>query len=328
MLAARLLEGQLARHRLDPADAGSDGTLAGDAEQGDVAGAADVGAAAQLDRVGAAVLALAHRDDAHLVAVLLAEQRHGTGADRLVAGHDPHAAPRRSGAGTRLTSASTAPDLVGRHRARLAEVEAQPVGRDQRALLRHVLAQMPPQRGMQQVGRGVGAADAVAAGDVDRQLDRVAHGERAAVQRADMDEQVAQPLLRVGHRDHGVADADGAGVADLAAGFAVERGLVGDHHDRAGLGALDRPAVDHQGGDHALGVGGGVAQELGGTQRLAQVEPDRLDRGVARALPGRARGRALAAHGGVEAVAVDGAALRRAGRPGSGRAGSRTCRRA
>ena len=145
--------------------------------------------------------------------------------------------------------------------------------------------------------------------DVDRQLDRVAHGERTAGQRADMHEQVAQPLLRVGHGDHGVADADGAVVADLAAGFAVERGLVGDHHDRTGIGALDLASVDHQGGDHAFGMGGGVTQELGGTQRLAQVEPDLLDRRVARALPGGARGGALAAHRGVEAVAVDRAAL-------------------
>ncbi len=91
--------------------------------------------------------------------------------------------------------------------------------------------------------------------------------------------------------------------------LAVERGLVGDHHDRAGLGALDRPAVDDQRLDHALGPRRGVTQELGRTQILAQVEPDRLDRGVARALPGGAGGLALARHGGVEARRVDRAAL-------------------
>ena len=82
VLASGLVVGELAGHRLDPADAGGDGTLGDDAEQRDVAGAADMGAAAQLDRVGPAVLALAHRDDPDLVAVLLAEQRHGPGADR------------------------------------------------------------------------------------------------------------------------------------------------------------------------------------------------------------------------------------------------------
>ena len=75
------------------------------------------------------------------------------------------------------------PDLVRRHRPGLAEVEAQPVGRDQRALLRHVLAQMPAQRGVQQVGGRVGAADAVAAGGVDLELDRVADRERPALER-------------------------------------------------------------------------------------------------------------------------------------------------
>ena len=80
MLVARLVEGCLAGQGLDAADAGGDRALGHDAEQRDVAGAADVGAAAQLDRVGAAVRRLAHRDDADLVAVLLAEQRHGAGA--------------------------------------------------------------------------------------------------------------------------------------------------------------------------------------------------------------------------------------------------------
>ena len=216
VLAARLVVGELARHRLDAPDAGGDRVLADDPEQRDVAGAPDMGAAAQLDRVGLAVLAQAHRDHAHLVAVLLAEQRHGARADRVVARHDPHA---------RLVVAAQEvvdlgldrPDLVRRHRPGLAEVEAQPIRRHQRALLRHMLAEMPAQRCVQQVGGRMRAADAVAAGGVGLELDRVAHRQRPALEPADMDEQVAQPLLRVGDLDHGVAAADRAGVADLAA---------------------------------------------------------------------------------------------------------------
>ena len=60
------------------------------------------------------------------------------------------------------------------------------------------VAEMAAQRGVQQVGGGVGAADAVAARGVGRELDRIADRERAALERADMDVQVAQPLLRVG----------------------------------------------------------------------------------------------------------------------------------
>ena len=207
MLAPGLVVGELAGDRLDAADAGGDGTLGDDAEQRDVAGAADMGAAAQLDRVGLAVLALAHRDDADLVAVLLAEQRHGPGADRVVARHDPHRGLVVAAQEVVHLGLDRA-DLLGRHRAGLAEVEAQPVGGDQRALLRHVLAEMAAQGGVQQVGGGVRAADAVAAGGVGLQLDRVADRERAALQRADMDPEVAQALLRVGDPDHGVAGAD------------------------------------------------------------------------------------------------------------------------
>ena len=51
----------------------------------------DVGAAAELDRVGAAVLADAHGDDADLVAVLLAEEGHRTLGDGGVAVDDADA---------------------------------------------------------------------------------------------------------------------------------------------------------------------------------------------------------------------------------------------
>ena len=52
-----------------------------DLEEADVAGAPDVRPAAQLGGE------LAHPDDAHLVAVLLAEQRHGPRLDGLVVLH-------------------------------------------------------------------------------------------------------------------------------------------------------------------------------------------------------------------------------------------------
>ena len=52
-----------------------------------------------------------------------------------------------------------------------------------------------------------------------------------------------------------------------------------------------------------------VAQELGGAVLVADLEPDPLDRGLARALPGRPCRLALAGHGGVEAGGVDAAAL-------------------
>ena len=56
--------------RLDAPGAGADRAFAQDQERADLRGRADVGAAAELGRV------VADLDDAHLVAVLLAEQHH------------------------------------------------------------------------------------------------------------------------------------------------------------------------------------------------------------------------------------------------------------
>src|SRR3546814_1205603 len=60
--------------------------LAGHLEEADVAGAPHVGAAAELGRIGLAAtrgIAAAHRQHAHLVAVLLAEEGERAGLDRL-----------------------------------------------------------------------------------------------------------------------------------------------------------------------------------------------------------------------------------------------------
>ena len=66
---AQVVERARAGDRLDAAHALRDAGLADDLEQADVAGAAHVRAAAELDRLAA------DRHDAHLVAVLLAEDR-------------------------------------------------------------------------------------------------------------------------------------------------------------------------------------------------------------------------------------------------------------
>ena len=68
-----------------------------DLEIADIAGAPHMRAAAQFDRIGRLVaLAMAHRDDAHLFAVFLAEQRHRAHLDRGVRRHQPRASPRCS----------------------------------------------------------------------------------------------------------------------------------------------------------------------------------------------------------------------------------------
>ena len=76
---------------------------------------------------------------------------------------------------TRSTSVSSA----SRDRLRVAEVEPQPVGRDERALLGDVVAERQPQRLVQQMGRRMVAADRAAARVVDGERQRVADRHRA-----------------------------------------------------------------------------------------------------------------------------------------------------
>ena len=88
-----------------------------------------------------------------------------------------------------------------RHRLRVREVEAQPVGRDQRALLRDVVAEHLAQRLVQQMRRGMVCADRGAPRVIDRRARAPRRPERALLDRAEMHEQIAGLLLRVGDRE-------------------------------------------------------------------------------------------------------------------------------
>ena len=148
-----------------------------DLEQLDVAERADVGAAAQLDRiVGVAVAA--HRQHAHLVAIFLAEQRHRARGNRLVGGHQPRR-DRLVGADLGIHLGLDRVDLLARQRLGVREIEPEMVGRDQAALLGDVRAQMPAQRGVEQMRRAMIGADPVAALGIDLLMHRLAHRQLA-----------------------------------------------------------------------------------------------------------------------------------------------------
>ena len=101
------------------------------------------------------------------------------------------------------------------------------------------------------------------------------------------------------------------GIADLTAGFAVERRLVEDDEaGLAGLHFLHLPAVLQERQHDAFGGLGVVAEEFGGADALLDAEPHGLGRRLARAGPGRARLLALALHGGVEGIRIDADAAR------------------
>ena len=103
-------------------------------------------AAAQLYREGPLVVArAAHRDDPDLVAVFLAEQRQRPFGDGAVRGQQA-GAHGAVGANALVDLGLDRPDVLLRQRPRVAEIEAQPVGSDERALLRDVLAESPAQR--------------------------------------------------------------------------------------------------------------------------------------------------------------------------------------
>ena len=118
-----------------------------------------------------------------------------------------------------------------------------------------------------------------------------------------MHEQVASLFLRIGHLEAHAVGGHRPGVADLAAGFAVERRLVDDHRASfAGLEFGHSLAVADQRSDHAFGGLGLVAQEFSGAHLFAEREPHRIRRGLAGAGPRGARLGLLLLHRGVEGV--------------------------
>jgi hypothetical protein len=245
-------------------------------------------------------------EHAHFLAILFAEQRHGAGGNGVVGCHQA-GGDRLVGADFRVHFGLDRGNVVRAERGGMREVEPQAIGRDQRALLRDMRAQAVAQRLVQQVrGRMVGAGG-IAAHHVHHQLHRVAHLDRAGFDHGLMRMETAQRLGGVGHGQlEAIGPGDRAGIAHLAAAFAIERGLVGQHRDAVtGLCGRHFGAVLDQGHDHAFAAGGGVAGELGGAFALGNVEPHFARRGFARTLPCGAGGGLLLRHGGVEAFAID-----------------------
>ena len=325
-------EGAGAGQGLDAADAAGGGALGEQAEAADVAGAGDVGAAAELERIGvaagadAAARGGAHRDDADLVAVLLAEERAGAEALGVVRGHDP-GVDGGVLADVGVDLGLDAGELVRGHRLGVGEVEAQAVRRDEAAALGDVVAEGAAQGLVQQVGRGVVGADGAAAVVVDGKLGGGAAGEGALGDAALVDEE-AGLLADVGDLDAGLVGAQRAGVADLAAGFGVERRLVEDDlHVGADVRALDRVAADDEGERSGprrsrcrsrgtrSGRGGRRGRARRSRRRPRRSRPRRRGPWPS-ARPWRTRSRRRRRCGSA-----------RGARPGSGRAGSRRCRR-
>ena len=153
---------------------------------------------------------------------------------------------------------------------------------------------------MQQVGGAVVEHDLAAPRRVHRAGDHIPAAQDAGLQAADVAEELAGQLLRVGHREARVQPVQLAGIADLAARLAVERRAVEDDDGvLPGFDRFDRPALVQQGQHHhALGLERVVAEETGRLQARDQVGRQLH---AAAELAGRARGLALLLHRRLEA---------------------------
>ena len=236
-----------------------------------------VGAAAQLGGVRTGL------EHAHDVAVLVAEE--GDGAELL--GVRPwwsrSGAPGRWRGSRRWRGPRSRAICVGRHRLVVAEVEAQPVGVDERALLLDVLAEHLAQRPVEEVGGGVVAADGVAPGDVDGG-GRLLARRRSRPRRSGPGGGAGRARRRRcrARRPAGVGR-DGAGVAHLPAGLGVERRAVEARSTSASPSARRPPPARA-----AFALELVAADELGGPNCVEQVAgTPRRRRRPPTPLPGR-----------------------------------------
>ena len=140
---------------------------------------------------------------------------------------------------------------------------------------------------------------------------RLTHHKRTRRHRTRMHKQVAHPALCRRDRDRQAVDArNRPRIADLPAALAIKRRLVqDDSNGRTRPDVFHRRPVHHQRCDLCLRRFGRVAQELGGTELLMQVEPDPLRRRVPCAGPCRAGAAALLVHCRLEPGRFHGAPL-------------------
>ena len=286
-----------------PAHPGADAPLAGDQEAADLAGRQAVGAAAQLEAVAL------DPDGPDRLAVLLVEEGIGAALDRLGHAHE------RDGDGPVLADDAVdlvldRTQLVAGQRPVEREVEAQVVRGDQRARLARPLPDHVPQRAVEQVRARVVAHRVGPPLRVDDRLDGLADPQ-PAVERAALDDQAAERLLRVGHGEQlapAARLAQHAVVADLAAALGVERRPVEDDLRLAVAGQLvELHPVAHDGEDAALGGRRLVAHEPRVADPAVDRAVERGQLGVLRELRlgPRAAAVALLGKSALEPVAID-----------------------
>ena len=252
-------------------------------------------------------------DDAHLIAVLLAEQR----GDAAFAGRVKRGLVNvggRCGHDELVGNALDLRQLLGRNRGEMREVEAKAIGTHIAAGLGDMLAEDLTQRGVQDMRGGMVARDACATIRIHGSRDGSALGKRALEHLHHMADEALLGSLRVDDLNLDALGLDDARVSHFAAHLGVEGGCVQDRF--AGLTGLQLAhalAVGDKRADRSLGGKLLIADELRGAELLEQLGMDAAVRGPCRLSVldvGRTGAIALRFHATLEALHVhDDAAL-------------------
>ena len=160
------------------------------------------------------------------------------------------------------------------------------------------------------MGGGVMAHDGPAAGFLHGGGDGIAPGQRAGREPALVQDDALRGLAGVGHLEAGAAfRRENAGVADLPAGFGVERSRIEQDFRLFAFGkGIGDPAAGED-GDDAGGAGEGVVAGERGLDALFDEAGDEIVFGAGIVLAGGAGAGALFGHEALEGGRVDGIAL-------------------
>ena len=237
---------------------------------------------------------------AHAVAILLAEQRHGAGRQRRIEIH-LGIGHRRVGLHVLVDQLLHLLDLAVLHLRAVREVEAQVIGRDQRARLRDVRAEDAPQRRVQQMRARVMLPQSLPPRRVDRDGDLLVLAEATGGDLHAVHNELAAAVERVDDIAAARAADERAAVADLSARLGVPRRAIEDDFDLVAGRGLPHPAVvGHHGEDRRRRSQRLVADELLRPREAAAdllVERDRVGRALVGAEAGlRAGALALRLH--------------------------------
>ncbi len=193
----------------------------------------------------------------------------------------------------------------------MAEIEAQALGRDQRALLLDMGAENPAQSGMEEMGGRMMGGGGAAGRLVHQRLDGIADPQGTRFHHPEMHMQTTQGLVRIVHPEAGTAlSLQDAAISRLSPGFAIEWSPIEDHGTGlTGLQDGDFLPIAQDGQYLGAVLALPVTGEFRGRQAHGQVMIDAFSLDLATARPGGAGAAALLVHGRRKALHVQEQAL-------------------